>query len=220
MLLSDYLFNESKEIWDEYLKHPFIVEMGQGTLDKKKFREYLVQDYLYLLDYAKVYAMGLIKSDDVNHMKFFKDSINGIMEDESATHIAYLKELGEDIKTLQRHNIKLENENYTNFMKSIALTGDIQDLIIAVLPCAWSYYYIAKEMKEIYKDKLENNYYAAWIESYSCEEYRMCAKENIDFANELCKNIDDSKKEKLKEIFIKESLYEMAFWDMAYKEMS
>ncbi len=220
MLLSDYLFNESKKIWDEYLKHPFIVEMGQGTLDKEKFRDYLVQDYLYLLDYAKVYAMGLIKSDDVKHMKFFKDSINGIMEDESATHIAYLKELGEDIKTLQRHNIKLENENYTNFMKSIALTGDIQDLIIAVLPCAWSYYYIAKEMKEIYKDKLENNYYAAWIESYSCEEYRMCAKENIDFANELCKNIDDIKKEKLKEIFIKGSLYEMAFWDMAYKEMS
>lgn len=194
MLLSDYLFNESKKIWDEYLKHPFIVEMGEGTLDKEKFRDYLVQDYLYLLDYAKVYAMGLIKSHDVKHMKFFKDSINGIMEDESATHIAYLKELGEDIKTLQKHNIKLENENYTNFMKSIALTGDIQDLIIAVLPCAWSYYYIAKEMKEIYKDKLENNYYAAWIESYSCEEYRMCAKKNIDFSNELCKNIDGNKK--------------------------
>lgn len=219
MLLTDYLFNESKKIWDEYLKHPFIVEMGKGTLDKKKFRNYLVQDYLYLLDYAKVYAMGLIKSDDVNHMKFFKDSVNGIMEDESATHIAYLKELGEDIKTLQRHKIKLENENYTNFMKSVALTGDIQDLIIAVLPCAWSYYYIAKEMKEIYKDNLENNYYAAWIESYSCEEYRMCAKENIDLANELCKNIDDNKKEKLKEIFIKGSLYEMEFWQMAYKEI-
>lgn len=219
MLLTDYLFNESKKIWDEYLKHPFIVEMGKGTLDKEKFRNYLVQDYLYLLDYAKVYAMGLIKSDDVNHMKFFKDSVNGIMEDESATHIAYLKELGEDIKTLQRHKIKLENENYTNFMKSIALTGDIQDLIIAVLPCAWSYYYIAKEMKEIYKDNLENNYYAAWIESYSCEEYRMCAKENIDLANELCENIDDNKKEKLKDIFIKGSLYEMAFWHMAYKEI-
>ncbi|SFJ15152.1 Aminopyrimidine aminohydrolase [Terrisporobacter petrolearius] len=219
MLLTDYLFNESKKIWDEYLKHPFIVEMGKGTLDKEKFRNYLVQDYLYLLDYAKVYAMGLIKSDDVNHMKFFKDSVNGIMEDESATHIAYLKELGEDIKTLQRHKLKLENENYTNFMKSVALTGDIQDLIIAVLPCAWSYYYIAKEMKEIYKDNLENNYYAAWIDSYSCEEYRMCAKENIDLANELCVNIDDNKKEKLKEIFIKGSLYEMEFWQMAYKEI-
>lgn len=219
MLLTDYLFNESKKIWDEYLKHPFIVEMGKGTLDKEKFRNYLVQDYLYLLDYAKVYAMGLIKSDDVNHMKFFKDSVNGIMEDESATHIAYLKEIGEDIKTLQRHKLKLENENYTNFMKSVALTGDIQDLIIAVLPCAWSYYYIAKEMKEMYKDNLENNYYAAWIDSYSCEEYRMCAKENIDLANELCKNIDDNKKEKLKEIFIKGSLYEMEFWQMAYKEI-
>lgn len=54
--------------------------------------------------------MGLIKSDDVRHMKFFKDSINGLMEGESATHIAYLKELGEDIKTLQKHNIRWENE--------------------------------------------------------------------------------------------------------------
>lgn len=219
MLLTDYLFNEAKPIWEEYLKHPFIVEMGKGILDKDKFRNYLIQDYLYLIDYAKVYAIGLVKSESIEDIKFFKESINGILEDESATHIDYLKDLGEKINELQKYDIKIENENYTNFMKSIALSGDIADLVIAVLPCAWSYYFIAKEMEKIYKDNLENNYYEKWIKSYSCEEYRLCAKENIDFANKICKNIDDKKKEKLKEIFIKGSLYEMAFWDMAYKEM-
>ena len=72
MLISDYLFNESKDIWQSYLKHPFLVKMGENTLDKEKFRKYLIQDFLYLKEYAKVYAMGLIKSDKMENIKFFK----------------------------------------------------------------------------------------------------------------------------------------------------
>ena len=94
MLLTDYLFNESKEIWDKYLQHPFLVEMGEGTLDKEKFRQYLIQDYLYLKEYAKVYAMALVKSDNMEEIKSFKESIVGILEDENVTHINYLKEFG------------------------------------------------------------------------------------------------------------------------------
>ncbi len=48
MKFTDYLFKEVKEIWDEYLTHPFVKEMGEGTLDKDKFKNYLIQDYLYL----------------------------------------------------------------------------------------------------------------------------------------------------------------------------
>ena len=114
--------------------------------------------------------------------------------------------------------MKFENENYTSYMKSIALTGDVQDIVIAVLPCAWSYYYIGKQMKETYKDKLEGNYFSKWIDSYSNEEYRLCAQKSIDLANKVCANVDENKKEKLKEIFLKGSIYEMAFWDMAYKK--
>ena len=53
MKFTDYLFKETKEIFDEYLKHPFLKELGQGILDKEKFKDYLIQDYLYLKQYAK-----------------------------------------------------------------------------------------------------------------------------------------------------------------------
>ena len=218
MLISDYLFNESKDIWQSYLKHPFLVKMGENTLDKEKFRKYLIQDFLYLKEYAKVYAMGLIKSDKMENIKFFKESIVGILEDESATHIEYLKDFGEKIDELDKYSINFDNETYTSYMKSIALTGDIQDLVIAVLPCAWSYYYIGTKMKEKYKENLKDNFYGKWIESYSSEDYALCAKKNIDIANKICAGVDENKKEKLKEIFIKASIYEMKFWDMAYKE--
>ena len=65
MKFTDYLFEESKEIFDAYLEHPFLKELGEGTLDKNKFREYLIQDYLYLKDYAKVFCQGVIKSNSM-----------------------------------------------------------------------------------------------------------------------------------------------------------
>ena len=218
MLLTDYLFESAKHIWDEYLKHDFLKEMGEGILDKEKFRNYLIQDYLYLKEYAKVYSMALVKSENMKQMKFLQQSINGILEEESANHIWYLKNFGEEIGELEKYEVKEANESYTSYMKSIALTGDLQEIMIGVLTCAWSYYYIGKRLSQIYKDKLKENFYKEWIESYSSEEYYQVAKKNIEFVNEICKDIDDKKKEKLKEIFIKASIHEMRFWDMAYEE--
>lgn len=219
MLFTDYLFEEVKELWDEYLQHPFLKELGEGTLDKEKFKRYLIQDYLYLKEYAKVYAMAVVKSESIEDMKFFQQSVNGILEDESANHIWYLKNFGEKIEELEKYKMTLDNENYTSYMKSLALTGDLKELMIGVLPCSWSYYYIGVKLKEIYKDQLDGNFYESWIEGYSSQDYAMCAKKNIDFSNKLCKNIDDREKEKLKEIFIKASIYEMKFWYMAYEEI-
>ena len=89
-------------------------------------------------------------------------------------------------------------------MKSIALTGDLLDTMVSVLPCAWSYYYIGKKLKETYKENLEDNFYKSWIESYSCEGYEQVARTSIEFVNTLSENIDENKKEKLKDIFIKQ----------------
>ena len=48
MKFSEVLFSEVKKIWDGYLEHPFVKGIGEGTLDKEKFKNYLIQDYLYL----------------------------------------------------------------------------------------------------------------------------------------------------------------------------
>ena len=68
MKFSEELFDEVKEIWDEYLKHPFVKGIGEGTLDKEKFKNYLIQDYLYLKDYAKKYTIlnNKIKVEEIS----------------------------------------------------------------------------------------------------------------------------------------------------------
>lgn len=64
MSFSRSLKEKAIKVWEDGYNHPFVQELGAGTLDKEKFKFYLLQDYLYLLEYAKVFAMAMVKADD------------------------------------------------------------------------------------------------------------------------------------------------------------
>lgn len=217
MKFSEELFDEVKEIWDEYLKHPFVKGIGEGTLDKEKFKNYLIQDYLYLKDYAKVFAMGLVKARTMKEMKFYHESIKGVLDDETAVHVNYLKGFGLTTEEVEKYKVELTTASYTNYMLGIVLKGDSKDIAMTIMPCTWSYYYIGKHLYETYKDILEENFYSPWIKEYASDEFRQCTEEWIDYINEICEDVSEMEKERLKDIFIKSSLYEMEFWNMANK---
>ncbi|AEB75278.1 transcriptional regulator [Clostridium botulinum] len=218
MEFTEYLFQEVKEIWHGYLKHPFVREMGEGILPKEKFRDYLIQDYLYLKEYSKVFCIGVVKSTTMKDMKFFYRSIEGTMEDETQTHIKYLEDFGFETTEVEKMMPNLVNVSYTGYMQGQALTGDLKQVAVATLACTWSYDYIGKYLWKTYKDNLENNFYREWIESYSSESGDKFAKDWINYVDDLCENISQDEKKKLTTIFVNCSKYEMQFWDMAYKK--
>lgn len=216
MKFTDVLFKEVKELWDGYLEHPFVKGIGDGTLDKEKFKKYLIQDYLYLKDYTKVFALGLVKAKTMKEMKFYYEAIKGTLEDETQVHTNYLRYFGLREEDIENHKCELTTASYTSYMIAIAAKGDSKEIAMTIMPCTWSYYYIGKKLYDTYKDNLESNFYKPWIEEYSSQDFKSCADEWIDYINYLCKDISDDEKESLKDIFIKSSLYEMKFWDMAY----
>ena len=57
------LLDGSRDLWDAYLEHPFVQGIADGTLDREKFRFYMIQDYLYLIvnsDYGFTLQPALI----------------------------------------------------------------------------------------------------------------------------------------------------------------
>ena len=217
MKFADRLFEESKEIWLGYLEHPFIKEIIDGTLEQSKFEDYLVQDYLYLKEYAKVFAMGVVKAESMEEMKFFYKSVKGTMEDENELHIRYLKEYGYKIKEVEGMNIKLENSSYTSYMNSIASKYGVREIAVAILPCTWSYNFIGQNILSRFAEELEGNPYREWIEMYGDDGFSKFTEEWVDYTNKLCENISEQEQRKLINIFVNCSIYEMKFWDMAYK---
>ena len=216
MKFTDILFEDVRELWEKYLEHPFVKEIGEGTLDKEKFKNYLVQDYLYLKEYAKVFAMGLVKAENLSDMNLYYGSIKGILEDETEVHTNYLKYFGIDQDKVFDNRKEMTTESYTSYMLGIGLKGDLKEIAMTILPCAWSYQFIGRSLYEKHKDALDNNFYKPWIEEYSSVEFEEGSEVWKNHINDLCKDISEKEAENLRDIFMKSSLYEMDFWDMAY----
>ena len=71
------LHDAAAPIWEACLKHPFVTGIGDGTLAAEKFRHFMLQDYLYLFDYARVFAMGVVKAREPELMRTFAANVDG-----------------------------------------------------------------------------------------------------------------------------------------------
>ena len=70
------LLKVTENIWKQYYSHPFVKGIQDGTLDKEKFRYYIIQDYLYLEEYAKVFEIGLAKAKSLSTTRLFSGYID------------------------------------------------------------------------------------------------------------------------------------------------
>ena len=77
---TDELRRTAAPIWEADLKHPFVRGMADGSLPTEKFKFYLIQDYLFLLDYSRVFAYGVIKAHDETTMAMFAQLLNETLE--------------------------------------------------------------------------------------------------------------------------------------------
>ncbi len=217
MKLSSLLYDEVKDIWDGYRNHPFVREIGEGTLPLDKFRYFMVQDYLYLLDYAKVFALGVVKAKDETLMRRFADLVYGTLNGEMKLHKSYMKRLGITDEEIRTAKPSLSNTSYTNYMLWVGNNEGILELLVSILACSWSYKKIGDFLAEN-PESLGHEFYGEWVESYSSEEYAQGNEEILSLVDTLGRNISEKQLENLKTIFINCSQYEAMFWDMAYRK--
>ena len=214
---SQSLRDKAAKVWEDGYNHPFVQELGMGTLDKEKFKFYLLQDYLYLLEYAKVFAIAAVKSDNEEWMTNFTKSQYFILANEMNVHREYMAGFGISPDEVLRVKSSLYNRTYTANMLSYGLTGGLAEVLASVFPCAWTYADYAQRLKKQYSDKLSENFYKTWIENYASEEFSESFEWFYDALDKLVSHMPDEQRQKIEEIFISSVEFEYLFWDMSYK---
>ncbi len=217
MKFSENLYENVKEIWQSYYNHPFVKGIGDGTLEVDRFKYYMIQDYIYLLDYAKVYALGIVKADSEEVMHGFSSMVNNILNGEMSIHRSYMKRLLITQEEIKSTKASLDNISYTNYMLAVSQIGGLAEVSVSLLACMWSYLEIGRNLSKN-PGATEHEFYGEWIRGYISKEYEECTKWLIDLVDELGENISDKEKEKLIEIFINTSKYEYMFWEMSYNK--
>jgi thiaminase/transcriptional activator TenA len=215
MKLSEILYEEVKDIWDGYLTHPFVAGIGDGSLPLEKFRFYMIQDYLYLYDYCKVFALGIVKAQDPELMRFFADFVHSTLNGEMTIHRSYLSRLDYDIAGIEQEEKSLTNLSYTHYMLAIGQNEGLLELLVSILSCAVSYEHIGKHLASI-PGAAEHPFYGEWIRGYASKEYADGNVRLNEMVDRLGEGISPEQTARLKEIYRNCSRYEKLFWDMAY----
>lgn len=213
--VSARLHDAAAPVWEACLRHPFVTGIGDGTLDMEKFRYFMLQDYLYLFDYARVFALGVVKARDPELMRVFAANVDAILGGEMKIHRAYMKRL--DITEEQMFSIKpaLANLSYTNYMLSVAQTGGPMEIVASILACSWSYAEIGQALAAI-PGAAEHPFYGEWIRGYASEEYAATNQALIELMDSLAADAGEEQLAYLTDVFVNCSRYELGFWDMAW----
>ena len=213
--VSTRLHDAAAPVWEACLRHPFVTGIGDGTLDMEKFRYFMLQDYLYLFDYARVFALGVVKARDPELMRVFAANVDAILGGEMKIHRAYMKRL--DITEEQVFSVKpaLANLSYTNYMLSVAQTGGPMEIVASILACSWSYAEIGQALAAI-PGAAEHPFYGEWIRGYASEEYASTNQALIELMDSLAADAGEEQLAYLTDVFVNCSRYELGFWDMAW----
>lgn len=213
---TDRLFENVRPIWEKNHNHSFVQELGKGTLAKEKFIHYMKQDYVYLIDYAKLFAIGVLKAKDLETMDQFAHILHETLHFEMELHRQFAAEFGITREELEATEPTPVNLAYTRYMLDVAQNGSLAEVVACLLPCAWDYWEIGKLLRKQYGDQLSTNPYAKWIETYDSEEFSEGAKWLIQLMDELAEGKPERELVQLEKHFQITSKYEYLFWEMNY----
>ena len=133
MTVTQRLYEAARPVWEACHAHPFVRGIGDGTLEPEKFRWFLLQDYLYLFDYARVFAYGVVKARDPDLMRTFAANVDAILGGEMKVHRAYMARLGITEEQVFAVRPALSNLSYTHYMLAAAAAGTPAEIVAAIL---------------------------------------------------------------------------------------
>ena len=87
MSFFERLKSEASAEWRAYTEHPFTAGLADGTLPEAAFRHYLVQDYLFLIEFARAYALAVYKSPELADMREAATGLSAILDVEMNLHV-------------------------------------------------------------------------------------------------------------------------------------
>ncbi|MFC3125779.1 TenA family protein [Pseudoroseomonas globiformis] len=204
----------AKAEWSSFCWHPFVQELAEGTLPVAAFRRYLIQDWLFLIHFARAKALAAYKAESLEALRGKSQALTALLS-EMNMHLSYCTSWG-----LQEADVLAETEApetvaYTRWVLDRGMVGDILDLEVALAPCTVGYGEVALRIAAHPGLRLAGNPYQSWIDAYSSSEYQALAQGSADRIDRLgLTHGGEARFASLSATFSEAARLEAAFWQM------
>jgi thiaminase/transcriptional activator TenA len=205
----------SSEVWRAYTKHDFVLLLARGELPEACFRRYLIQDYLFLIHFARAWGLAIYKSDTLGEMRRAQRLVAATLDVELGLHIEYCRGWGLSEAAMIAEPEAIETIAYTRFVLDRGLAGDLLDLETGLAPCIIGYAVIAAERTADPATRLDGNRYRDWLEMYAGSEYQALAREaEAALDEQFARRAGEGRFPSLAANFATAARLEAKFWQM------
>ncbi len=209
------LVQENLPIWQECLDSEFLTKLENGTLDEACFKGYIVEDSLYLREYAKVFAWGMTRAKTMDTVRNYYSLLSFVNEGEGATRLYYLKRYGLTDAQIQTLPLRPENQAYTACMVEAARNGEGEaECMMACLPCMLSYGWIFQKLVER-SPAVKDTPYWPLVRDYAGPGYEEACRAWAAYTERVCIGLTPEREARCRAIFKACSEHELHFWEMS-----
>lgn len=200
--------------WAAYTRHPFVTGLGDGTLPRGAFLRYLAQDYVFLIHFARAWALAVVKAETLDEMRAASATVGALVNQEMGLHVRICAEAG--LHDLEATVEAPQNLAYTRYVLEAGYSGDLLDLLAALAPCVMGYGEIGARLlaegpAAPYRD---------WIETYGGPDYQqLCRDVGALIDGALARRLGETPERLprwagLQTRFTNATRLEAGFWDM------
>ncbi len=207
------LWAAMQDIYDRILRHPFLAGLTDGSLPRDRFAHYVVQDALYLGDYARALSLVGARAPDEPTIAMFADHARGVVEVERALHAGLFRDMGLAPDAVRATPVGPTTLAYTSYLLR-SCQGSFAEALAAVLPCYWIY---AEVGKALLARSSPDALYARWIAMYGGEEYGQIVADVLAVVDRVGETTSAVEQAAMRERVVTTSRYEWMFWDASWR---
>jgi len=213
---SETLWRKVGPVWQQTLHHPFVRGIGDGSLPVEKFKFYIRQDYVFLIEYSRVLALATAKGPDLATMEKFADLLHATLNTEMALHRGYAEKFGISRGELEETQPAPTTVAYTRHLLHVAALGSPGEIVASLFPCQWGYYEIGAALARQGEPRGQP-LYAEWIRVYASPEYAALARWIRGLLDGLGEHAGSWEQGRMEEHALLSARYEHAFWEMSWR---
>lgn len=207
------LWRSIEGVYGVILEHPFLAGLVNGTLPQEQFRHYVVQDALYLRDFARALAIVGARSQNEDALVMFAEHAIGAMTVERSLHEGFFVEFGLTRAEAEQAPMAPTTLAYTSYLLRISCLGDYAQILAAILPCYWIYNEVGRALVA---GGSPHPLYRRWIDTYGGEEFAKLVEAVLTLVDRMGAELTLAQRAAAQTCFETASRYEAMFWDMGW----
>ena len=214
MTFTKELWAAMEPIYGAILAHPFVRGLTDGSLPHDSFRFYVIQDALYLREFARALSVAAARAPVDDWIIMFNEHAANALRVERALHEGFFQQFGLTPDAVAATPPAPVNQAYTSYLLAVAYGAPFHENVAALLPCYWIYWEVGKALEQAGSPE---PLYARWIATYAAEEFGAVVRAVLAAVDAMAARLGAPEREAMRRHAVTTARYEWMFWDMGYR---